>query len=52
MSQGAVVAVAVAFIANGILTWAVPDMGAAMNWIISGIIAFIAGSITIRLGKG
>lgn len=51
MSQGAVVAVAAAFIANGVLTWALPEMGAAVNWIVSGVVAFVAGWVTLRLGK-
>ncbi len=54
MSQSAVVAVAVAFIVNGLLTWvspSVPAVGGAMSWIISGVVAFIAGWATMTMGK-
>jgi hypothetical protein len=51
MSQSAVVAVASAFIVNGLLSWAMPDLGAALGWIISGAIAFVAGWATMNMGK-
>lgn len=52
MSQSAVVAVAAAFIVNGLLTWAaVPGLSGGMEWIVSGIVAFIAGWATMKMGK-
>lgn len=51
MSQSAVVAVAAAFIVNGLLTWAAPDLGGALGWIISGVVAFAAGWATMSMGK-
>lgn len=52
MSQSAVVAVASAFIVNGLLT-AIPGIGidAAMGWIVSGAVAFVAGWATMKMGK-
>lgn len=51
MSQSAVVAIAAAFIVNGLLSWAVPSWPAAVNWIVSGVVAFIAGWATMSMGK-
>jgi hypothetical protein len=52
MSQSAVVAVAAAFIVNGVLTWAnFPAITPAISWIISGILAFVAGFVTMKMGK-
>ena len=51
MSQSAIVAIATAFVANGVLIWALPDMGAATTWILSGVIAFAAGMITMKAGE-
>lgn len=54
MSQSAVVAIAAAFIVNGILTWAVPSWNTSypgMTWIVSGVVAFIAGWATMSMGK-
>lgn len=54
MSQSAVVAIAAAFIVNGILSWAVPSWNTAypgMSWIIAGVVAFIAGWATMSMGK-
>lgn len=50
MSQSAVVAVAAAFIVNGLLAWAVPSWPAAVDWIVSGVVAFIAGWATMSMG--
>lgn len=50
MSQSAVVAVAAAFIVNGLLTWAnIPGVDAAMGWIVSGVVAFAAGWATMKM---
>lgn len=50
MSQSAVVAVAVAFIVNGLLNWAnISGIDAAMSWIIAGVVAFIAGWATMKM---
>jgi len=51
MSQSAVVAVAAAFIVNGIINYAglVSSMP-GLDWIISGVIAFIAGYATMKMG--
>ena len=54
MSQSAVVAVAAAFIVNGILSWAGVDAMLGMtgiSWVISGVVAFIAGWATMSMGK-
>jgi hypothetical protein len=51
MSQSAVVAVAAAFIAYGVLSWAAPEMAGALGWIISGVVAFAAGWATMSMGK-
>jgi hypothetical protein len=52
MSQSAVVAVAAAFIVNGLLTWLnIPGIDAAISWIVSGAVAFVAGWATMNMGK-
>jgi hypothetical protein len=52
MSQGAVVAVAAAFIVNGVLNWAnVLSAYPGMDWIVSGVVAFIAGYATMKMGS-
>ncbi len=53
MSQSAVVAVAAAFIVNGLVNW-VNIAGVSntpMSWIIAGVVAFIAGWATMSMGK-
>jgi len=54
MSQSAVVAVAAAFIVNGLLSWLSVDTMLGMtgiSWVISGIVAFAAGYATMNMGK-
>ncbi len=54
MSQSAVVAVAAAFIVNGLLSWLGVDAMLGMtgiSWIISGAVAFGAGYATMKMGK-
>ena len=44
--NAAVWAIAVAFIVNGLVTWAVPDFNAAypgMSWIVAGIAGLLVG---------
>ena len=48
--DGAVWAVAVAFIVNGLLTMAVPSWGGA-NWIISGVVALLVGWYGVKMMK-
>ena len=53
MSQSAIVAVAAAFVANGVLTYTsgMTGLDASMSWIVSGIVAFVAGYATMKMGK-
>jgi len=53
MSQSAVVAVAAAFIVNGVLSYtsSMTGLDASTSWIVSGVVAFVAGWATMKMGK-